>query len=133
MPDCSSKFEELKALFKLHELSAQALQIYAQIASFRETITKLPKVLPVRHHHFEDKSKSFVIGGIVCLLVTAISEGLCISLHRENSRLRESDVRYWMIRQTYPNTGRWVDSVYHLDPNEKDRRIRQLEAKDSDL
>lgn len=117
VPDCSSRFEELKTLLKRHDLSAQALQIYAQIASFRDTISRLPKVLPVRHHHhFEDRSRGFVIGGIVCLLVTAISAGLCLSLYRENSRLRESEVRYRMIRQVFPDAAAWADSTYAQAP-----------------
>lgn len=62
-PDYGAQFEELKALIKRHDLGVQALQIYAQIGSFQEAITKLPKVLPVRHHHhIEDRSRGFVIG-----------------------------------------------------------------------
>ena len=133
-PDYAAKFEELRALIKRHDLGMQALQIYAQIASFRDTITKLPKVLPVRHHHhFEDRSQGFVIGGIVCLLAAAISVGLCLSLYRENSRLRENDIKYRMIREAYPDAGRWVDSVYYLNPEEAEGRVRQLESKESDL
>lgn len=112
-PDCSSQFEELKALLRRHDLSAQALQIYAQITSFRETISKLPKVLPVRHHHhFEDKSRGFVLGGIVCLLTAAISAGLCFSLFRENSILQGNNMKYRMIRQAYPEIVHWADSAY---------------------
>ncbi|MEJ8802127.1 hypothetical protein [Pontibacter sp. H249] len=116
-PDYSSQFEELKALIKRHDLGVQALQIYSQISSFRETITKLPKVLPVRHHHhFEDRSRAFVIGGFVCLLAAAISVGLCLSLYRENDRLQESDFKYRMIRKAYPEVINWVDSVYNHAP-----------------
>lgn len=113
-PDYSSRFEELKALIQRHDLSVQALQIYAQIASFRETISKLPKVLPVRHyHHLEDRSRGFVLGGVVCVLTAAISAGLSFSLHRENSRLRESHVKYRMVRQAYPEAVHWADSAFH--------------------
>ncbi|MDO6389561.1 hypothetical protein Q4E40_05450 [Pontibacter sp. BT731] len=113
-PDCNSQFEELKALLKRHDLSVQALQIYALIASLQEKITKLPKVLPVRHHHyFEDRSRGFVIGGIVCLLTVAISVGLSFSLYRENSRLEESDIKYRMVRQAYPDAVHWADSAFH--------------------
>ncbi|MEJ8802818.1 hypothetical protein [Pontibacter sp. H249] len=132
--DYGAQFEELKALIQRHDLGVQALQIYAQIDSFRDTITKLPKVLPVRHHHhFEDRSRGFVIGSIVCLLAAAISVGLCLSLYRENSRLRENDIKNRMIRQTYPDAGHWVDSVYYLNPEEAERRVRQLESKGPDL
>ena len=117
--DCNSLFEELKALLKRHDLSVQALQIYALIASLQEKITKLPKVLPVRHHHhFEDKSRGFVIGGMVCLLAAAISAGLCFSLYRENDRLQVVDVKYRMIRQAYPETVHWADSAFNQNPKE---------------
>lgn len=119
VPDCSSQFEELRALIQQHDLSAQALQIYAQISSFRETITKLPKVLPVKHHHhFEDRSRGFLIGGIVCLLAAAVSVGLCFSLYRENGRLRESDIKYRMIKQIYPKASIRANTSYHLAPKE---------------
>lgn len=133
-PDCSSQFEELKALFKRHDLNVQALQIYALIASLQEKITKLPKVLPVRHHHhFEERSKGFVIGGIVCLLTVAISVSLCFSLYRENSRLQENDFKYSMIRQAYPNIIHWADSAYSNNPEETARRIKLLEAEVSTI
>ncbi|GGG18802.1 MULTISPECIES: hypothetical protein [Pontibacter] len=117
-PDCSSQFEELKALLKRHDLSVQALQIYALIASLQEKITKLPKLLPVRHyHHFEDRSRGFLIGGMVCLLTTAIFVGLCFSLYQENGRLQENNMKYRIIRQAYPDAAHWADSTYLHDPN----------------
>ncbi|WP_242923092.1 hypothetical protein [Pontibacter liquoris] len=123
-PDISNQFEELKKLISRQDLSTQALQIYAQIASFRETITQLPKVLPVRHHHhFEDRSRGFLIGGVVCLLTVAILTGLCFSLFRENVRLRESSAKYEMIRQASSEAAIWADSTYHLDPDEVERSV----------
>lgn len=129
-PDFSGQFEELKKLLKRHDLSVQALQIYAQISSFRDTIAKLPKVLPVRHHHhFEGRSRSFLIAGAVLLLVTAISAGICLSLYRENRKLQESDIKLRMIRQTYPKAVIGADSVYHLAPEEAEAWVKQKEAK----
>jgi len=129
-PECSSQFEELKALLKRHDLSVQALQIYALIAAIQETVTKLPKVLPVRHHHhFEEKSRGFLIGGIVCLMVTAISAGLCLSLYRENSRLQENDMKYRMIRQAYPKAVHWADSAYNQNPEEAKNWLENGETK----
>lgn len=117
--DCSSQLEELKALLLRHDLSAQALQIYAQISTFRETITGLPKVLPIRHHHhFEDNSRGLLIGGIVCLLTVAISAGLCLSMYRENGRLQENDAKYRMMQHAYPDATVKVDSIYSQAPDE---------------
>ncbi|ARS37571.1 hypothetical protein [Pontibacter actiniarum] len=127
--DYTAQLEEVKMFIKQHDLGVQALQIYAQISSFRETITKLPKVLPVRHyHHFEDRSRGFVIGGIVLLLTAAVFVGLCLSLYRENSRLRESDVKYRMIRQAYPGAGNWADSTFQQNPKDAKIWLEKREA-----
>lgn len=129
---CSAQLEEVKALLKRQDLSTHSLQIYAQIASFRETISQLPKVLPVRHfHHFEDGFRSFVIGGIVCLLTAAIAAGLSFSLYRENDRLQENNFKYSMLRQAYPDVVHWADSVYYQNPEEAERKIRILESQTS--
>ncbi|MDX5423445.1 MAG: hypothetical protein LPK07_03965 [Hymenobacteraceae bacterium] len=129
-PDYSTQLEELKALVQRHDLGAQALQIYAQINSFRETISKLPKVLPVRHHHhFEDRSRGFILAGVMLLLITAITAGWCYSLYQENSRLQESEVRFRLIRQVYPEAARWADSTHTLNPEESAAWLKQQEAK----
>ncbi len=131
-PGCSTQFEELKALLKRHDLSVQALQIYTQIASFRETITRLPKELPVRHHHhFEDRARNFILGGMACLLMTAVSTGLCFRLYQENGRLEESDTKYRMIRQTFKEAALWADSVYYSNPEQAEQEIKLLEAQAS--
>ena len=74
VPDYSHQFEELKTLVKQHSLAYSSLQIYAQITSFQKTISELPTVLPVEHHHyFEDKSKGILLGDIGLLQVSAFS------------------------------------------------------------
>ena len=129
-PDIPGQLEELKALIRRHDFSLQALQIYAQISSFRDTITKLPKVLPVRHHHhLEDKARGFILGGVMLLLITAITAGWCYSLYRENSRLQESEVRFRLVRQAYPEAARWADSTYTLNPEEATAWVKELESK----
>ena len=122
--DISRQLEDLKALIRRHDFSMQALQIYAQINSFRDTITRLPKVLPVRHHHhFEDRSRGFITGGIVCLLTAAISAGLCFSLYRENGRLKANDAKNRLLRQAYPEAAQWADSAFPRHPEEAERAV----------
>ncbi|WP_025607375.1 hypothetical protein [Pontibacter actiniarum] len=126
--DYTSHFEELKALIKEHDISKHSLQLYALITSFWEAYNKLPKVLPVRHyHHFEAKSRGFIIGGFMLLLATSVSVGLCFSLFRENSRLQESSTKYRLVRQEYPEAAFWADSTYLLAPEEAERRVELLE------
>ncbi|MGV3504721.1 MAG: hypothetical protein ACO1O1_13520 [Adhaeribacter sp.] len=129
VPDYYSHFEELKTLVKQHSLAYSSLQIYAQITSFQKTISELPKVLPVEHHHyFEDKSRGFLVGGIGLLLISALSVGLSFGLYRENTRMKENDIKFRMIRQNIPETASWADTIYHRNPEEIERVLKRLEA-----
>ncbi|WP_162055470.1 hypothetical protein [Pontibacter pamirensis] len=126
-PNPCAQFEELKKILRRQDLSVQALQVHTLISSFRDTISKLPKVLPVRHHHhFEDNSRGFVTGGIILLLTTAVSVGLSFGLYRENSRLVESGVKLKMIRQVYPGAALWVDSTFARNPEEAINLVEKL-------
>jgi hypothetical protein len=127
--DYNRHFEELKTMVRQHSLAYSSLQIYTQINSFQKTISELPKVLSVEHHHyFTDKSKGFLIGGMVLLLITALTVGLCFSLIRENNRLRENDIKFRMIRQSIPETARWVDTTYHRNPEAIEMMVKSLES-----
>jgi hypothetical protein len=52
LPDYTHHFEQLKTMVRQHSLAYSSLQIYAQINSFQKSISELPKVLPVAHHHY---------------------------------------------------------------------------------
>jgi len=133
-PDFSAQFEELKKLLRRQDLSVQALQVHALISSFRDTISKLPKVLPVRHHHhLGDGAKGLVTGGVVLLVATAVSAGLSFGLYRENGRLRDSDLKLRMIRQIYPAAAAWADSTYARSPEEALKSVEKLEMKGDTL
>jgi hypothetical protein len=129
VPDYTRHFEELKTLVKQHSLAYSSLQIYAQINSFQKTISELPKVLPVEHHHyFTDKTKGFLIGGMVLLLISALTVGLSFGLYRENIRMKENDIKFRMILQSFPNTAWWADTTYHHDPETTESVLKKLEA-----
>jgi hypothetical protein len=133
VPDYSRHFEELKTLVKQHSLAYSSLQIYAQIHSFQKTISELPKVLPVEHHHyFTDKSKGFLIGGMVLLLISAITVGISFGLYRENTRMKENDIKFRMIRQSIPETAQWADTTYHRDPEGTEKVLKKLEVESLD-
>jgi hypothetical protein len=128
-PDLSAQFEELKRILRRQDLTVQALQVHTLISSFRETISKLPKVLPVRHHHhFGEGVKGLVTGGVILLVTTAVSVGLSFGLYRENSRLQGSDTKLRMIRQGYPDAASWADSTYARSPEEAVKQVKKLEA-----
>jgi hypothetical protein len=134
VPDYTRHFEELKTLVKQHSLAYSSLQIFAQINSFQKTISELPKVLPVEHHHyFTDKSKGFIIGGmglllISALLISALTVGLSFGLYRENTRIKENDIKYRMIRQSIPEAAKWADTTYHLNPEVAEKVVKKQEA-----
>ena len=129
VPDYTNHFEELKTLLKQHSLAYSSLQIYAQINSFQKTISELPKVLPVEHHHyFTDKSKGFLVGGMGLLLISALAVGLSFGLYRENTKLKENDIKFRMIRQSIPEVARWADTIYNRDPAATERTLKRLEA-----
>jgi hypothetical protein len=134
LPDYTRHFDELKTLVKQHSLAYSSLQIYAQINSFQKTISELPKVLPVEHHHyFEYKSKGFLVGVVALLLIAAITTGLSFGLYRENSRMKENDIKYRMIKQSYPNAAWWADTTYRYNPKTAEMIVKKLEAEQRNL
>jgi hypothetical protein len=116
-------------MVRQHSLAYSSLQIYAQITSFQKTISELPKFIPVTHqHYFTDSLKGLLVGGIVLLLIAAITVGLCFGLYRENSLLRENDIKYRMIRQSIPEAAKWADTTYHLNPGLAEKIVKKQEA-----
>lgn len=88
----------------------------------------IPEVIKVqRYHHFEDKSKGFIIGAIVLLLVSAISVGISISIWKDIRQLKNS-VNFRVIRQGHPNVAYWADNTYHRDPETTKLLTERLEA-----
>lgn len=119
----------MKTLVKQHNLAYSSLQIYAQINSFQKAISELPKVLPVAHHHYcMDKSKGILLGGIGLLLISALTVGLNFGLYRDNTRMKENGIKYWMIRQSFPNTAMWADSTFYSNPEAIENVVKKLEA-----
>lgn len=114
---CAARLEELKGLLLRQDQGKHTLQILNQLSSFQEKISKWPNVLPVRHyHHFEDRARSFILGSILCVLLTAGAVGLSFSLYRENSRLQETGTKYSLIQQLFPEAAQQVDSIFHAAP-----------------
>lgn len=155
IPDYKQEFEELKAHISetlkqpgkpaLEEVKAhinEALTQPGSIGSLAETIGRLERldglikqlpeiVIPFKHHHhFENKSKGLVFGGIALLLLVSITSGLCYSLFQENRRLHDNDVKFRMVRQRYPMAVQWADSTFYRDAGEAEKVTQKLEAQD---
>ena len=79
-------------------------------------------------HRFEDKTKGFIIGGIVLLIVTSISVGIALQLWCENGQMRENDLKFRMVRQTNPDVAYTIDTLYYRNPEEMEAKTKQMEA-----
>ncbi|HXS36945.1 MAG TPA: hypothetical protein VN721_09600 [Flavipsychrobacter sp.] len=94
-----------------------AENILFPVKQLNEKVAGIPKRMPVEHHHhFNVRSKGFIIGAVILLIVTAGSLGLSLSLYSENSLLHENALKYRMIRLVYPAASIWADSTYNRDP-----------------
>jgi hypothetical protein len=54
--------------------------------------------------------------------------GLSFGLYRENTRMKENDIKFRMIRQSIPETARWADTTYHRNPKGIEHVVKKLEA-----
>lgn len=119
----------------LAEIKAQLKQIpsaqllTAQFSGIQKAVESIPRKLEIRnHHHFDLRSKGFIISAAAFLIVTALSVAVAISSYRESSRLRESDLKFRIARQLSPALTAKADSIYYRDPNRAEFETQRLEA-----
>jgi hypothetical protein len=128
IPDYTPHFEELKRLIRQLSLAFRPSQNDAQMHDLQKAQRALPQTFPVtHHHHFDDKSRGLLIGGMMLLLVAALSVGLSFGLYRENTRMKENDIKFRMIRQSIPETAKWADTTYHRNPEATEKILKRLE------
>lgn len=133
-PDYVPHFNELKESIARHNLAYPAMQIQAQILELKKRLASLPEVIPVRHyHHFDKKSKGFIISATVLLLTCAISIGTSISLWKENRFRNENSIKFRMVWQNYPGIAHWADTTYHRDPEAMKQITEKLEAEQLEI
>lgn len=131
IPDHGQQLERMEAQVNKIADDPSWEKLQAMLPHVLQKISTIPKEIPMRHHHhFDLRSKGFIIGGITLLVTTMIAVGLLFSFWSENSRLHENDIKYRMIRQAVPGTALWADSIYHRNPNEVKRQTEKLEAQE---
>jgi hypothetical protein len=80
----------------------------------------------------EQQLQGFLIGGKGLLLISAFTVGLSFGLYRENTRLKENEIKFRMIRQSIPETAQWADTTYHRDPEGTEKILKKLEVESLD-
>lgn len=129
IPDYSKQLEIMKKELLRVNHSYPVERIDQQLEKMRNLGNGIPEVIKVRrYHHFEDKSKGFITGAIVLLLMSALSVGIAISMWKENGTLNDNSVKFRVIRQGYPNVAYWADTTYHRDPEMITVLTEKLEA-----
>jgi RNase H-fold protein (predicted Holliday junction resolvase) len=128
IPDYNNQLEILKKELLRVNHSYPVEKIDEQIIKIKTLRDGIPEVVKVRHHHhFEDKSKGFMIGAVALLLVCAIAVGIAVSMWKENGSLNENSVKFRVIRQGYPDVAYWADTTYHRDPEEIEQLVEKIE------
>jgi hypothetical protein len=115
---------EFKMDLKHHSSSQQLESHLLEIKQAVKCASNVSKV----HHHFDLRSKSFVISGAMMLITTSISIAVAISNYMESRRLQESNFKFRITRQLSPVLTAKVDSIYYKDPARAQLETQRREA-----
>ncbi len=119
---------ELKVAISQLNINYPAEQIQSTLAEIKPILEVIRKSSPVKvKHEFDLKTKSWIIAGVMLLIVTAISVGLCGHFWAENNRLQSVDIKYRLVRQVDTAGTKWLDSIYASNPDEAEKTINALE------
>jgi len=101
----------------------------SQLSEIQKEIERIPHAFKVKnYHHFDFRSKGFIISAVLLLIVTALSVAVAISSYGECSRLRESNLKFRIARQLSPTLAAQADSIYYRDPDRAELETQRLEA-----
>ena len=127
--DYTPHFEALKAAIGQLNISYPTQQIQNTLAESKGILEAIRKILPVKvKHQFDFKTKGWIIAGMILLIVTAISTGLCGHLWAENNRLHAVDIKYRLLRQVDTSSTKWADSIYTSNPDEAEKTVIRMES-----
>jgi hypothetical protein len=119
---------DLNAAFGKLNIEYPADQIQQNLTEVKIILTAIHKSLPVKvKHQFDFFTKSWIIAGMMLLIVTAISSGLCAHFWVENNRLAANDIKFRAIRQIYPIPAKWADNYYTTNSKSMADATEQLE------
>jgi len=120
--------EELKEVLGQLNISYPAEQIKNTIAESKGILEAIRKALPLKvNHQFDFKTKGWVIAGMILLIVTAISTGLCGHLWAESNHLQAVEIKYRLLQQVDTSSTKWADSIYTNNPDEVEKTVIRME------
>ena len=119
---------DLNTAFSKLNIEYPAEQIQQGLAEIKTILSAIQKSLPVKvKHQFDFNTKGWIIAGMMLLIVTAVSIGLCAHLWVENNRLEANDIKFRAIRQVYPAPAKWADEYHNKNPKAMEAATEQLE------
>jgi len=120
--------EALKTVVGQLNISYPAEQIKNTTAESKGILEAIRKALPLKvKHQFDFKTKGWIIAGMILLIVTAISTGVCGHLWAENNRLQAVDIKYRLLKQVDTSSTKWADSIYTSNPDEAEKTVIRME------
>jgi hypothetical protein len=120
--------ELIAAIGKL-DINDPAEKLKQVLTDVKPILAEIKKLLPVKvSHYFDPKTKGWIIAGMILLIVTAISTGLCGHLWVENNRLQAVDIKYRLLQQIDTVGTKWADSLYNNDADKAMKTFGRLES-----
>jgi len=105
------------------------LTIEASVKTQESLFRNFPNEMKVKLlHRFEDKTKGFIISGLVLFALSAVLTGICFYLWSDNGKMKDNDIKFRMVRQIAPKVAYQADTLYYPNPEGMEKKTRQLEA-----
>lgn len=114
-------------------IATQNLMLSSEASTKKqETLFRnFPKEIQVKLlHRFEDKTRGFIIGGLVLFAFSAVLTGICFYLWNDNGKMKDNDIKFRMVRQIAPNVAYQADTLYYQNREGMEWKTKQLEVQE---
>jgi len=119
---------EIKDLIKRYNLQYPAQKIQDSLEQLTKLYDQTAQLIPIKHHHkFDLQTKGWIIGGVLLLIITALTTGSCFYLLAANGKLQANALEFRMIRQVYPAQANWAERYYNSNPDAMEQTTSRLE------
>lgn len=95
----------------------------------KELIEGMPrKIRTSVEHRVTDKSRPYLLAFFIMVAVSGISVAVAISMGIRNGELHDNSIKFRMARQMMPKLAIGIDTLYSANPDDAERRVRELES-----